>query len=288
MSSVVNVLICECAQAGLIEPATLRRIIAWLKGLGVELHSVSDLCELAARRDPLLAGFAQTGSVKVLACHPRAVRSLFTAAGAPLLSGARLFNLRPEEAKTAITALQETFGPEPACVVNSPVPPGSSIEASSASDKPGTPGHSTAWFPVIDFDRCTHCLQCLSFCLFGVYGLDADQKLAVRAPENCKTNCPACARVCPELAIIFPKHKTAPITGDKVPDGAGREGFKVDSSSLLGGDIYSRLRNRSQPRFSKERDLAAALRQRQEFLARLVQNGDIPPEVFQNLEELRR
>ena len=24
------------------------------------------------------------------------------------------------------------------------------------------------WFPVIDYDRCTNCMQCLSFCLFGV------------------------------------------------------------------------------------------------------------------------
>ena len=28
------------------------------------------------------------------------------------------------------------------------------------------------WFPVIDYDRCTNCMQCLSFCLFGVYGVD--------------------------------------------------------------------------------------------------------------------
>ncbi len=27
------------------------------------------------------------------------------------------------------------------------------------------------WFPVIDYDRCTNCMQCLSFCLFGVYGV---------------------------------------------------------------------------------------------------------------------
>src|SRR5262245_34110763 len=33
------------------------------------------------------------------------------------------------------------------------------------------------WFPVIDYDRCTNCMQCLSFCLFGVYGVDAAQKI---------------------------------------------------------------------------------------------------------------
>jgi hypothetical protein len=24
-------------------------------------------------------------------------------------------------------------------------------------------------FPVIDYDKCTNCMQCLSFCLFGVW-----------------------------------------------------------------------------------------------------------------------
>ena len=27
------------------------------------------------------------------------------------------------------------------------------------------------WFPVIDYDRCTNCMQCLTFCLFDVYGV---------------------------------------------------------------------------------------------------------------------
>ncbi len=28
------------------------------------------------------------------------------------------------------------------------------------------------WYPVIDFGRCTNCLECIDFCLFGVYGID--------------------------------------------------------------------------------------------------------------------
>ena len=34
------------------------------------------------------------------------------------------------------------------------------------------PGAWKPWFPVIDYDRCTNCMQCLSFCLFGVYGVE--------------------------------------------------------------------------------------------------------------------
>src|SRR5688572_7576418 len=72
------------------------------------------------------------------------------------------------------------------------------------------------WFPVIDYDRCTNCMQCLSFCLFGVYGADADGHIQVQNQDNCKTNCPACSRVCPEAAIMFPKYKAGPINGDVV------------------------------------------------------------------------
>ncbi|MEI9897476.1 MAG: hypothetical protein WDN28_27365 [Chthoniobacter sp.] len=74
------------------------------------------------------------------------------------------------------------------------------------------------WFPVIDYDRCTNCMQCLSFCLFGVYGVDGDKHIQVQNNDHCKTNCPACSRVCPEAAIMFPKYKAGPINGDVVSD----------------------------------------------------------------------
>src|SRR5262245_41822033 len=57
------------------------------------------------------------------------------------------------------------------------------------------------WFPVIDYSRCTNCMQCLSFCLFDVYGVSNDSKIQVQNQSNCKTDCPACSRVCPEIAI---------------------------------------------------------------------------------------
>ena len=65
--------------------------------------------------------------------------------------------------------------------------------------------HWKPWFPVIDYDRCTNCMQCLTFCLFDVYGVSED-KIQVQNEDNCKTNCPACSRVCPEVAILFPKY----------------------------------------------------------------------------------
>jgi Pyruvate/2-oxoacid:ferredoxin oxidoreductase delta subunit len=143
------------------------------------------------------------------------------------------------------------------------------------------------WFPVIDYDRCTNCMQCLSFCLFGVYGVDGGGKIQAQNQDNCKTNCPACSRVCPEAAIMFPKYKSGPINGDVVSaEDLDREKMKIDISALLGGDVYSMLRQRSeraQTRFSKERDANKALTERQKCLVKLAQSGDIPAEVLMSL-----
>ncbi len=70
------------------------------------------------------------------------------------------------------------------------------------------------WYPVIDGSRCVQCQHCLQFCLFGVYELDADGKVQVRNPDQCKPGCPACSRVCPQSAIMFPRYeKDAAIAG---------------------------------------------------------------------------
>ncbi|HEY5911585.1 MAG TPA: ferredoxin family protein [Verrucomicrobiae bacterium] len=261
MLPVSNAIVCRCESAGLVSPDLLHSASSALEAQGYVVHAVHDLCELASRRDPMLARLAQTGSLKILACYPRAVRWLFAAAGAPLQPDVEMTNLRTETSEIAVSAVLDG-GPPP------------------------TPGGGSTWFPVIDFDRCTHCLQCLSFCLFGVFAVDQKHRVTVRSPENCKPNCPACSRVCPEVAIIFPKYKAAPINGDAPTGGATRETVKVDISSLLGGDVYSKLRERGEPRFSKERDPARALRERQKLLATLVEFGDIQPELLSSLRAL--
>jgi NAD-dependent dihydropyrimidine dehydrogenase PreA subunit len=152
------------------------------------------------------------------------------------------------------------------------------------------PGKWKPWFPVIDFQRCTNCMQCLSFCLFDVYGVDTEKKIKVQNPEKCKTNCPACSRVCPEVAILFPKYGAGPINGAEVDQGdVEREKMKIDISALLGGDIYSMLRerhNRAESRFSKERDEAKALKERMRCLEKLQEQMDVPPEVLMALPSL--
>ena len=143
------------------------------------------------------------------------------------------------------------------------------------------------WFPVIDFDRCTNCMQCLTFCLFDVYGVDKQQQITVQNEDNCKTDCPACSRVCPEVAILFPKYGKGPINGDIVKEeDIQREAMKVDISTLLGGDLYGALRTRqrdARKRFSTERDESKALLERKRCLSKLKKDLDIPDEVLMTL-----
>jgi NAD-dependent dihydropyrimidine dehydrogenase PreA subunit len=152
------------------------------------------------------------------------------------------------------------------------------------------PGKWKPWFPVIDYKRCTNCMQCLSFCLFDVYGVSPEGKIQVQNQSNCKTDCPACSRVCPEVAILFPKYRHGPIHGGEVhEDDLRREAMKVDISALLGGDIYSLLRDRSakaKSRFSKERDEDRALKERMNCLSKLQKEMDIPGEVLAALPSI--
>lgn len=103
-------------------------------------------------------------------------------------------------------------------------------EAAPADDSTGA-AVKRRWYPVIDYDRCTNCMECIDFCLFGVYGLDDHERILVEQQDNCKKGCPACSRVCPENAIIFPEYKTAAIAGARVESSTG---VKIDLSKLFG------------------------------------------------------
>lgn len=97
---------------------------------------------------------------------------------------------------------------------------------------------------MIDRERCTSCRQCLEFCLFGVYGFE-DGRVEVRQPRNCKPHCPACARICPHAAIIFPKHNEAPIDGAPIVDEeAEKARARRDLHELLGTDLDAALAER--------------------------------------------
>jgi NAD-dependent dihydropyrimidine dehydrogenase PreA subunit len=231
---------------------------------------------MSARRDPSLQRIASRPALQIIACYPRAVRWLFVEAGAPLRpEGVEILNMRTSHA----TALEHAIldgsppnGPEPHILADV-------LRDIEAPDPEGW----KPWFPLIDYDRCTHCMECLSFCLFDVYAVSPEGKIEVQNPAKCKSDCPACSRVCPEIAIIFPKHHAAPIHGGEVgPDDLKRDAIKVDVSALLGGDIYGTLRNRSARarRFATDRDEEESFEMRRSRLAQLARQLEIPDEVL--------
>jgi len=268
MSERTDILLCRCAYSRAVDQQASEAVCAALAGAGAPFEQVADLCELAARRDPALKRFAQAPRLTVVACHPRAVKWLFAAAGAPLApERAELLNLRCQGAPEILQALLDG-----AC---DPVP---TMPAEGPAD-PVAPPEWLAWFPVIDRDRCKNCKQCLNFCLFGVYGLSGEGCVEVQNPANCKTHCPACARICPETAIIFPKHKTGPINGGPVPAQQAGEQTRVDIKEALGRDVYEALRRRGQG-LGEPTAPAGGEETLERQARRLREQLDVPPELL--------
>ena len=79
----------------------------------------------------------------------------------------------------------------------------------------------------------------------------SQDRILVENQDNCKKGCPACSRVCPEQAIMFPDYKTPAIAG--APVGA-IGGLKIDLTKLFGGDEKDAL---SQAVEERDRELVA-------------------------------
>lgn len=199
---VLGVILCRCDYAHVVPAADCARIERALTVAGCNVWAVADLCERAASRDPaLLQRAAEPGTV-VIACLPRAVHALLRGAGLP--GTAPLPRVLGWKVRTGADVLRELGVTDPG-PASTPAP---------GADAP--PPEWPPWFPAIDYDRCTGCRQCLSFCPFGVYTLAENKRVVVTNPRNCKNHCPACARICPEFAIVFPKVKDEPIDGSEV------------------------------------------------------------------------
>jgi len=248
------IIFCRCRHGSLVHSDEVRRAEAALVSGGGAVEAVDDLCELAASGDARLADWVASSGVTIVACFPRAVRALFTHAGSALPDDATVHNLRQSGAAAVLEALSlRDAGVSPALDgevgltffsdQSNGAHNAGETPASRSADVPPAP-RWPAWFPVIDRDRCTRCRKCLSFCLFSVYEF-ADGEVRVARPANCKNNCPACARVCPARAIIFPKCKDGPINGDD-PDQAATGDFRADAAKLAPADLKDVLRRRAE------------------------------------------
>ncbi len=267
MSADSRLVLCQCAYSATVPPDTVEQVRQRLDGSGFPHESVPDLCELAARKSPLLAELAGAARLTVVACHRRAIKWLFAAGEAPLRDDAVTYlDMRATPAEKILYSIRETAGSMPS----------STPHRDTAGEK--VQGWNP-WFPVIDYGRCENCQQCLGFCLFGVYTADAEGMVRVSSPTNCKTGCPACARVCPSAAIIFPKYLSAPINGGEVRDDApAGEPVQVDKATLLNGDVLKVLQDRGKDggRFAARPDQVQAVQERLAAVVRSQRPPDVP------------
>ena len=227
---------CNCAYTDVIPEDTRTAVLAGLASHGANVAAVADLCGMAARRDPRLAQWARMPRLTIVACHPRAVRGLFDWAGFPLRDrGVSFLNMRTLDAKAVLKGLPHAT---PSSRRRGILP------RQPASTDVASPGGWIPWFPVLDRARCVNCKQCVSFCAFGVYTVK-DGTAMVANPTNCKTNCPACARMCPHLAIIFPKCPEEPIDGTEVTPAHIRQRRAMVKKPVHGMDMHALLAARS-------------------------------------------
>ncbi len=108
MESCPSILYCRCAYAKVVPQEVKDGVLERLAESGVAFDAVADLCEMSAKGDPALKQLARQKNLKIAACYPRAVKWLFSAAGAPLAADSvQVLNMRTQTADDVTAALLE-------------------------------------------------------------------------------------------------------------------------------------------------------------------------------------
>jgi len=100
-----TILYCRCAYAQVVPTGVKNEVLQRLCDSEVSFESVSDLCEMAAHRDPRLTALAACGKLRIAACYPRAVKGLFQQAAAPLSEDVIVLNMRTDTAENIVQKL---------------------------------------------------------------------------------------------------------------------------------------------------------------------------------------
>lgn len=220
-----NITICACSSRSFIDKDKVAVIAAALKQAGMTVTIEPDLCKKVMQDDPSVEKIA---SSTILACYPRAVRSLFLIRDLELN---RVVDIRNGEADDVLSQFQLS---QPAAQTAEQAYIRETVENLPFE------GGTDAWYPVIDKERCSECEKCHDFCLFGVYAVE-EGRVKVKHPQNCKNNCPACARICPSQAVIFPKYDKSPINGGLENED---QAASIDTKSLYTDALRARLERR--------------------------------------------
>jgi hypothetical protein len=102
----IRILFCNCTYAKVVPPEVKKEVLRRLCESGVAFDAVADLCDMSARKDPALRRLVESGSVRIAACYPRAVKWLFHAADAPFpAEGVEVLNMRESSADDVVRQL---------------------------------------------------------------------------------------------------------------------------------------------------------------------------------------
>ena len=232
-----KIVLCNCG-SNLITFDRLGQITDYIRLSGASWIQISDICGCSVTKNQETAELFTPGEeYLVIACFPRSVSHLLKNCGINLEKiKINYLNFRDLDNIQIFGAINSLNKGE--------VQKGGHAELAYNNEWP-------SWFPVIDYARCTACGQCADFCLFGVY-TKSDKKVIVSNPKGCKNNCPACGRICPQTAIIFPKYEQGgAIAGSEVIDEiAEQQRQKNDIDTILGSNIYKALEMRKSKRQS--------------------------------------
>jgi ferredoxin len=226
-----RVIFCNCSGER-INPQRLQFIEKNLRRYCVEIIKLSDLCGLSAlNKDRLIDVFPEGQEYLIIGCYSRSLKLLLGQVNADI-------NNATFKYLNFIELTNDEIFREVSSFCNNSIQIPSIKEINSVSDWP-------SWFPIIDYSRCTGCGQCADFCLFGVYEKN-ETRVNIIDPHGCKNNCPACARICPRTAIIFPKYKLGGAIGgsDTIDEIAEQERQALDIQNILEGDIFGALEQR--------------------------------------------
>lgn len=218
--------ICVCSSRSFMDKDKVSEVAVRLKNEGYEVRIEPDLCKMIMMKSPAMNEITAS---TILACYPRAIRSLLDTMD---LTSGQVLDIRNKEISDILKQLRV----EVTEVVNTGEKEKIRQEIDNFPEETGI----DAWYPALDKERCIECGKCHDFCLFGVYTIE-DKKVKVVQPQNCKNNCPACARMCPSKAIIFPKYEKSPINGGLLEE----EKFNSQEMDLM---YQERLRYRLQQR----------------------------------------